>query len=87
MWPKKLSHDGPIAIRRRSVVKRKNPTNHILIYRNAESQCDLLGNARTSPSRVALLHIDNRLNDVRVWTLLAQVSPQRLGENKSRYFR
>src|SRR5262249_22307037 len=35
-----------------SVMKRKNPTNHILIHRNAEGQIDLLGNTGTSPCRI-----------------------------------
>jgi hypothetical protein len=38
-----------IAIRRRSVMKRKNPTNNILDHSNAEGQGDLLGNTKTSP--------------------------------------
>jgi hypothetical protein len=57
-----------IAIRRRSVMQRKNPTNYILIHRDAEGQGDLLGNARTSPCRITLLHIDNGANYIRVWT-------------------
>ena len=50
------------AISRGMVVRSKNPPDHILIYTSAKGQIDLLGNARTSPSRIVLLHMDNGTN-------------------------
>ena len=47
----------------------QNPPDDILIHRYAESQGDLFCNARTSPARIALFHIDNSTNQIRVWTL------------------
>src|SRR5262249_24825238 len=38
-----------VAVYRRMVVGGKNPADHILINRDAESQGDLFGNTRTSP--------------------------------------
>jgi len=55
-----------IVIRHRSVIEGENPTNYILTY--AEGQGDLLGDTGTSPRWIALLHINNGTNDIRVGT-------------------
>ena len=51
-----------ITVRRRMVMRGENTTHDILINTNAEGQIDLLGNARTSPCRITLLHIDHCTN-------------------------
>src|SRR5262245_23010715 len=47
---------------RRMVMGGKNPPDHILINRYSESQLDLCGNTRTSPSRITLLHVNHGTN-------------------------
>src|SRR5215510_14609093 len=54
-------------IRRRMVMRRKNPADDILIDRYTEGQNDLLGNARTSPTGITLLHFNNSTNQIRTW--------------------
>jgi len=45
----------------------EDPANHILINGSSESQVDLIGNLRASPSRIALFHLDNRADQIRCW--------------------
>ena len=61
------------AISRGMVVGSKNPPDHILIYTSAKGQIDLLGNARTSPSRIVLLHLDNGTNYGLIWTFWSRL--------------
>jgi hypothetical protein len=68
-------------------MQRKDPPNDILIYRNAESQGDLLGNTRTSLSRIALLHIDNGARMTSGFGPFGSALGLRFGENSSRCFR
>src|SRR5688500_782765 len=42
----------------RMVMRRQNTTDDILINKDATSQGDLLGDARTSPTRITLFHFD-----------------------------
>jgi hypothetical protein len=49
-------------------VASENPADHILINRDAESQGDLLGNARTAPTWIPLLHFHNGTNQVGAWS-------------------
>jgi hypothetical protein len=58
----------PVAIGGWMVMRCENPANDILINRYTERQGDLFGNARTSPARITLFHIDNRTNQIQVWT-------------------
>jgi hypothetical protein len=41
----------------------ENSADHILINKDAESQCDLLGNPRTTPAWITLLHLKNDPNE------------------------
>ena len=63
----------------------ENPPNHILLNTSSERQIDLLGNLRVSPGRIALFHIDYRMDQVGRWTFGAGFI-RRFGENSSRYF-
>jgi hypothetical protein len=49
------------------VMRRKNPADDILINSYTEGQDDLLGNARTSPTGITLLHFNNSTNQIRTW--------------------
>jgi hypothetical protein len=49
----------------------ENPPNDILIYRRPKREVDLLGNAWAAPVRIALLHLNDRADDIRLWTLWA----------------
>ena len=40
----------------------------ILRNRGPERQIDLIGDLRTSPGRIAVLHLDDGMNKIRVWT-------------------
>jgi hypothetical protein len=42
----------------------ENPADHILIYRCAESQVDLIGNLGASPGWIALFHLNDRLDQI-----------------------
>src|ERR1044072_4282181 len=48
-----------------SGMESKNPANHILINSSPESQVDLLGDTRTSPCWIALLHLDDCPDQIR----------------------
>jgi hypothetical protein len=48
-----------------AVMHGENPPNHILINRCSEAQIDLLGDLRTSLARIAPLHLDDGLDQVR----------------------
>ena len=43
---------------------------------NIESQSDLLGDTRTAPRWIPLLHLDNRCNDFRARSFWARLLPQ-----------
>ena|SRR5436853_7457473 len=58
----------PATICRRMVVNGKNPADDILINRYSESQLDLLGDTRTAPPGITLLHVDHRTNQILVRT-------------------
>ena len=58
----------PVTIGRWMVMRRENSADDILINTYTERQGDLFGNARTSPARITLFHIDNRTNQIQVWT-------------------
>jgi hypothetical protein len=55
---------GAIAARRRSVVAYQNAPDDILIDRDAESACDLLGNLAAAEVRVAPFHPDQRIDQL-----------------------
>jgi hypothetical protein len=47
----------------RSVMSGQNPANNILIYICCESQVDLIGDLRTSPTGISPFHIDDRADE------------------------
>ena len=48
----------------RAVVGSKDTANHVLVDLDSESQGDLLGDSGTTPSGIALLHLDHRFNQI-----------------------
>src|SRR5215469_10967432 len=40
----------------------KNPAHHVLVDVHAESQCNLLGDSRTTPGRITSLHFHDRID-------------------------
>jgi hypothetical protein len=42
------------------VVMAENPSNHVLVDLDVERQGDLLGDSRTTPAGIPLLHFDDR---------------------------
>src|SRR5262249_42158473 len=59
----KVSQDGPRGGRFRSAVTGENPSNHVFVDGDAESQGNLLSNARTARGAIALLHLDDGINE------------------------
>jgi hypothetical protein len=53
----------------------ENPPNDILIYRRPKLDVDLLDNAWAAPGRIALLHLNDRADDIRLWTLWSWLAP------------
>src|SRR5438309_6268495 len=62
-----LTNEGqpgwPPGVRFRSVVTGENPSNHVLVDGDGESQGNLLSDARTAPGGIALLHLDDGINE------------------------
>ena len=47
----------------RRVVLSENPSNHVFVDGDGESQGNLLSDARTAPGGIALLHLDDGINE------------------------
>ena len=47
----------------RSGVTGENPSNHVFVDGDGESQGNLLSDARTAPGGIALLHLDDGINE------------------------
>ena len=47
----------------RSVVTGENPSNHVFVDGDVESQGNLLRDSRTAPGGIALLHLDDGFNE------------------------
>src|SRR5690349_11564878 len=62
-------------IRLRPVVRTQDTAHYILIDGDAESQCNLLGNARTAPTGIAPLHGHDGVDEFFVWPLRAGATP------------
>jgi hypothetical protein len=45
------------------VVMGENPSNHVLVDLDVERQGDLLGDSRTAPAGITLLHFDDRTDE------------------------
>src|SRR5438046_4393634 len=59
----------------RSVVTGENPSNHVFVDGDVESQGHLLSNSRTAPGGIALLHMDNGFQEFVCWVLLGRAYP------------
>ena len=57
---------GAIGVMSRPVVMSENPANHVFVDWDVERQGDLLGDSRTAPVGITLLHFDDRMNEYRV---------------------
>ena len=55
----------------RSIVTGENPSNHVFVDWDVESQGNLLSNSRTAPGGIALLRLDNGFNEFFVRSLWA----------------
>src|SRR5947207_15219559 len=62
-----LTNEGqpgsPPGGRFRSVVTGEDPSNHVFVDGDDESQGNLLSDARTAPGGIALLHLDDGINE------------------------
>src|SRR4029077_18381136 len=47
----------------RPVVMAENPSNHVFVDLDVERQGDLLGDSRTAPIGITLLHFDDRMDE------------------------
>src|SRR6266550_8807573 len=59
----------------RSVVTGENPSNHVFVDGDVESQGHLLSNSRTAPGGIALLHLDNGFQEFFVGSFGAGPTP------------
>ena len=55
---------GTTGVLSRPVVMSENPANHVFVDGNVERQGDLLGDSRTAPIGITLLHFDDRMNEI-----------------------
>ena len=53
-----------IGVLSRPVVMGENPANHVFVDLDVERQGDLLGDSRTAPIGIELLHFDDRMNEI-----------------------
>ncbi len=54
---------GTPGVLSRPVVMGENPSNHVFVDLNVERQGDLLGDSRTAPAGITLLHVDDRIDE------------------------
>jgi hypothetical protein len=54
---------GTTGVLSRQVMMGENPSNHVFVDLDVERQGDLLGDSRTAPIGIALLHFDDRMNE------------------------
>ena len=53
-----------IRVLSRPVVMGENPANHVFVDLDVERQGDLLGDSRTAPVGITLLHFDDCMNEM-----------------------
>jgi len=76
---------GTPGVLSRPVVMGENPSNNVFVDLNVDRQGDLLGDSRTAPAGITLLHVDDRIDS----SALGPFGPgfrRRFGENSMRYF-
>ena len=71
----KVSQDGPPGGRFRSVVTGENPSNHVLVDGDGESQGNLLSDARTAPGGITSLHFDDGIDQLFRLALRTRTTP------------
>jgi len=54
---------GTPGVLSRPVVMGENPSNNVFVDLNVERQGDLLGDSRTAPAGITLLHVDDRIDE------------------------
>jgi hypothetical protein len=74
---------GPADVRFRSVVTGENPSNHVLVDGDGESQGNLLSDARAASGGIALLGGDDRINEFFGGTLGTGLTPAFRGEKQA----
>jgi hypothetical protein len=67
----------------RAVMSGKDTANHVLVDLDSESQSDLLGDSGTTPSGIALLHLDHCFHQILAWSLWAGFGAAFRGERQS----
>src|SRR4029077_8868794 len=55
---------GTAGVLSRPAMTRANPANDVVVDWNLERQGDLLGDSRTAPIGIPLLHFDDRMNEI-----------------------
>jgi hypothetical protein len=55
---------GAIGVLPRPEVMSENPANHVFVDLDVERQGHLLGDSRTAPIGITLLHFDDRMNEI-----------------------
>jgi hypothetical protein len=64
-------------------VTGENPSHHVFIDGDGESQGNLLGDARTAPGGIALLHPHDGFNEFVGGTLGTRLAPASVGEKQA----
>ncbi len=70
-----MSSYVPSGVLCRPIVTGENPSNHVFVDWDVESQGDLLSTSRTAPGGIALLHLDNGFNEFFVGPLWSGSTP------------
>jgi hypothetical protein len=67
----------------RAVMSGEDTANHVLVDLDSKSQSNLLGDSGTSPSGIALLHLDNGFNQILTWSCWAGCATAFRGEQQT----
>ena len=86
MWPRNRQPTGATGVLSRPVVIGENPSNHVFVDLDVERQGDLLGDSRTAPVGIPLLHFDDHMDEFYARSFRAWLRSA-IGENSMRYFR
>jgi len=80
MCPRKVNQEGPTESVSRSVVMGESPSNHVFVNLDVERQGDVLGDSRTAPVGITLLHFEDRMNEFCARVLRAGLPTEIRGE-------
>ena len=84
-WPRNVSQEGPPESESGPPCTPQDTANHIFVDLDAESQRDLLSNARTAPVRIAPFHGYDGVDEVFLRSLRARATPA-LGRKQEAVF-